>query len=162
MSASRAFTTSPTASIFDQLRTDLAADGTSMKVSLARNADDILPALLITTRHPSTFRESFSTIRTDPQNRIRSSYFPLRKICNSAQEVADVIHRVFQDIKAKKHLSDFQAAHRMRGGVAGALVDAVILQPEIWRHRLRSQELLHPPQEIRRRLSASADAPLQL
>jgi hypothetical protein len=42
-----------------------------------------------------------------------------------------LIHRVFEDIKRKKRLSDFQAAKRMRHGVAGALVDAVILQPKL-------------------------------
>jgi hypothetical protein len=95
------------------------------------DAADILPALLITTRHPSTFRESFSMIRTDPENRDALLLLPLRKMCKSAEEVADVIHRVFEDIKARRRLSDFHAAQQMRRGVAGALVDAVILQPKI-------------------------------
>ena len=43
----------------------------------------------------------------------------------------DVIQRVFEDIKEKKQLSKFRAAKRMRQGMAGALVDAVILQPKI-------------------------------
>lgn len=96
-----------------------------------QSADDILPALLITTRHPSTFRESFSIIRTDPQNRDALLLLPLRKICKSAEEVAEVIHRVFEDIKAKKRLSDFQAAKKLQQGIGGALVDAVILQPKL-------------------------------
>ena len=96
-----------------------------------QDAEYILPALLITTRHPTTFRESFSMIRTDPDNRDALLLLPLRKICKSADEVADVIHRVFQDIKEKKRLSDFRAAKQMRQGVGGALVDAVILQPKI-------------------------------
>ena len=96
-----------------------------------QSADDILPALLITTRHPSTFRESFSIIRTDPQNRDALLLLPLRKICKSAEEVAEVIRRVFEDIKAKKRLSDFQAAKKLQEGIGGALVDAVILQPKL-------------------------------
>jgi hypothetical protein len=96
-----------------------------------QSADDILPAILITTRHPSTFRESFSMIRTHPDNRDALLLLPLRKICKSVEELADVIHRVFEDIKAKRRLSDFQAAQQMRRGVAGALVDAVILQPKL-------------------------------
>lgn len=49
----------------------------------------------------------------------------------SAQDVAVLIQRVFEDIKDKKQLSKFGAAKRMKRGVAGALVDAVILQPKI-------------------------------
>ena len=96
-----------------------------------QDAEHVLPALLVTTRHPSTFRESFSMIRTDPGNRDALLLLPLRKICKSAEEVADLIHRVFEDIKAKKRLSNFQVATRMRSRVAGALVDAVILQPKL-------------------------------
>jgi hypothetical protein len=95
-----------------------------------QDASDILPALLITTRHPSTFRESFSLIRTEPNDRDALLLLPLRKICASAQEVADMIHRVFEHIKNKERLSDFHAAKRMQRGVGGALVDAVILQPK--------------------------------
>lgn len=91
-----------------------------------QDAGDILPALLITTRHPSTFRESFSMLRSDPENRDAILLLPLRKVCTSAAEVTDLIHRVFEDIKDKKQLSDFHAAKRMQRGVAGALVDAVI------------------------------------
>jgi hypothetical protein len=96
-----------------------------------RDASDILPAILITTRHPSTFRESLSLIRSDPRNRDALLLLPLRKVCQTAADVADLIQRVFEDIKSKKRLSDFQAAQRMQRGVAGALVDAVILQPGI-------------------------------
>ena len=42
-----------------------------------------------------------------------------------------LIHRVFEDIKDERRLSEFGAAKRMRRGVAGALVDAVILQPNV-------------------------------
>jgi hypothetical protein len=87
--------------------------------------------ILITTRHPSTFRESFSLIRSEPENRDALLLLPLRRVCTSATEVTDLIHRVFEDIKGKKQLSDFHAAKRMKRGVAGALVDAVILQPKL-------------------------------
>jgi len=96
-----------------------------------QDADNILPAIVITTRHPSTFRESFSMLKTDPENRDALLLLPLRKVCNSSEDVADVIRRVFEDIKGKKRLSEFEAAKEMRRGVAGALVDAVILQPKL-------------------------------
>jgi len=50
---------------------------------------------------------------------------------SSAEDVVGLIQRMFEDIKDKKQLSKFGAAKRMRRGVAGALVDAVILQPKI-------------------------------
>jgi hypothetical protein len=96
-----------------------------------QDATDILPAILITTRHPSTFRESFETNRSRRGNRDALLLIPLRKVCKSAEDVVGLIHRVFEDIKDKKQLSEFRAAKRMRRGVAGALVDAVILQPKI-------------------------------
>src|ERR1035438_3584555 len=49
-----------------------------------QEATEILPALLITTRHPSTFRESFSLIRSKPENRDSLLLLPLRKVCTSA------------------------------------------------------------------------------
>lgn len=96
-----------------------------------QDAKDILPALLITTRHPSTFREAFGQKRSKSETRDALLLIPLRKTCKSAEDVAGLIQRVFEDIKDKKQLSKFQAAKRMRRGVAGALVDAVILQPKI-------------------------------
>jgi hypothetical protein len=94
------------------------------------DAKDIFPAILVTTRHPSTFRESFMP-RSKKESRDALLLIPLRKVCKSADDVADLIHRVFEDIKEKKQLSKFRAAKRMKRGVAGALVDAVILQPKI-------------------------------
>lgn len=95
------------------------------------DASDVLPAILITTRHPSTFRESLSLIRSDPGNRDALLLLPLRDICKSASEVAELVQQVFEDIEGKKRLSEFRAAKRMRRGIAGALVDAVILQPKL-------------------------------
>jgi len=40
-----------------------------------------------------------------------------QKVCNSPEEVADMIHRVFTDIREKKQLSDFSVAKEMHRGV---------------------------------------------
>jgi len=96
-----------------------------------QDATEILPAILITTRHPSTFRESLSLMRADPKDRDALLLVPLRAICQSPEDVVELIRRLFEDIGGKKRLSDFHAAKRMRRGVAGALVDAVILQPKV-------------------------------
>ena len=96
-----------------------------------QDAKDILPAILVTTRHPSTFRESFEPKRSPKESRDALLLIPLRKLCKSAEDVVVLIQRVFEDIKDEKQLSKFRAAKRMRRGVAGALVDAVILQPKV-------------------------------
>jgi len=96
-----------------------------------QDAKDILPAILVSTRHPSTFRESFEIKRSRKEAKDALLLIPLRKVCKSAEDVVELIQRVFEDIKDKKQLSKFRAAKRMRRGVAGALVDAVILQPKV-------------------------------
>ena len=96
-----------------------------------QDTKDILPAILVTTRHPSTFRESFEMKTSKKETRDALLLIPLRKVCKSAEDVVELIRRVFEDIKDKKQLSKFRAAKRMRRGVAGALVDAVILQPKV-------------------------------
>ena len=96
-----------------------------------QDAKDILPAILVTTRHPSTFRESFGISSSIGQNRDALLLVPLRRICKSVEDVVVLIQHVFDDIKERKQLSEFEAAKSMKRGVAGALVDAVILQPKV-------------------------------
>lgn len=96
-----------------------------------KDAKDILPAILLTTRHPSTFRESFDTRKSRKESRDALLLIPLRKVCKSSDDVVELIQKAFEDIKSTKRLSEFRAAKRMRRGVAGALVDAVILQPKV-------------------------------
>jgi len=105
--------------------------GPEFEEFLRHGSKDVLPAILVTTRHPSTFRESFEPKRSKRETEDALLLIPLRKVCKSAEDVVDLIQKVFEDIKEKKQLSTFLAAKRMRQGVAGALVDAVILQPKI-------------------------------
>jgi hypothetical protein len=96
------------------------------------DATDILPAILITTRHPSTFHESFSLKRSRNENKDALLLIPLRKACKSPEDVVDMIQHVFEDIKGQKCLSKFDVVSRMHHGVSGALVDSVILQPNFY------------------------------
>lgn len=96
-----------------------------------KDAKDILPAILVTTRHPSTFSESPMARKSKKESRDALLLLPLRKVCKSPDAVIELIQRVFEDIKSKQPLSKFRAGKRMRRGIAGALVDAVILQPKI-------------------------------
>lgn len=92
--------------------------------------EKILPAILITTRHPDEFRKFGKAWR---EERIlhadRMLLIPLREACESAGDVADLIEKIFRDIKDKKALADFEVAEILTKGKNGALVDALILKP---------------------------------
>jgi len=94
-------------------------------------ADDILPAILITTRHPKTIKESYEpkTPRSMPDDALL--LIPLKKICSSPGEVVELIDRIFRDIKEERKLKNFVVAKRLHRGLGAALVDAVILKPSM-------------------------------
>jgi hypothetical protein len=94
-------------------------------------AEDILPAILITTRHPRTFREVFrpgTGLETPPDALL---LIPLRKTCKTPDDVVALIDRLFRDVVAQKPLSDFAVAKEMRRGTGTAIVDALVVQPKV-------------------------------
>ena len=94
------------------------------------NAEEILPAILITNRHPSRFRESYGRDGNGKtENDLKLILIPLKKFCDSTSEVITLVEKLFNDIKEKKDLDDFRVAKEMRKGFGRALADAVILEP---------------------------------
>jgi len=93
-------------------------------------AEDLLPALLITTRHPKTFRESFAGEKAAPVPKDALLLVPLKKICSNASQVVDLVDRVFKT-GGDRHLYSyfpkchFAAGHmlRARAGSRFALDD---------------------------------------
>ena len=72
-----------------------------------READGVLPAILITTKHPQKFREhGWSRQQAD-----KLLLIPLRQVCK------------------RPALPDFEIAEEMRAGRRGAVLDALILKP---------------------------------
>lgn len=95
-----------------------------------QSGDEILPAVLITTRNPYQFRESYGRRREEgPYPPDRMLLIPLRKACKSSTDVAFLIEKIFRDIREKKSLADFEVGKELSKGKADALVDALILQP---------------------------------
>jgi hypothetical protein len=94
-------------------------------------AEEILPAILITTRHPRTFREVFGpgAAFTAPADALL--LIPLRKTCKTPDEVVALSDRLFRDVAAKKALSNYTAAKEIRRGVGTAIVDALVVQPKV-------------------------------
>jgi hypothetical protein len=91
-----------------------------------QDAENLLPAILITTKHPHDFREHSWN---HDELRDRLLIIPLRDICNSPDDVVPLIDQIFRDIKEKQKLSQFEIAEEGRAGRGKALVDALILKP---------------------------------
>lgn len=97
-------------------------------------ADELLPAILVTTQHPSYFQK-FSP---EPRQRVAGLWsnevvllIPLRKCCSTTDQVVELIEKLFRDIKEKKPLADFRVVQELRAGEKKSLLDALILEPSI-------------------------------
>jgi hypothetical protein len=90
----------------------------------------VLPALLITTTHPRYFIEGNDQM---PAKEARDSmvFLKIRDICKTPSEVVDLLEKLFADIKQRKKIKGFSIARELRAGEHGALVDALILEPNI-------------------------------
>ena len=88
----------------------------------------ILPALLITTVHPKYFVDANnSPVDTEITDRI--IFLKIRELCKTPQDVVTLIEKIFSDIKLFKKIKDFNIVKELRTNEHGALVDALILQP---------------------------------
>jgi len=103
-----------------------------------QNTDDLLPAILITNKHPNYFKESNiehrykdNGIYTFLDEEIKMILLPFKKVCKSENDVIKVIQSVFKDIKNGEILDNFSVAKKLKRGVGKALVDSVILQPNV-------------------------------
>ena len=97
------------------------------------NAEELLPAILITNRHPQKFRESFNDRQSPPvENDLKFILIPIKKFCETTNDVVVLIEKIFKDIKAKKDLDDFQVAQEKKKGLGRTLADSLILEPNFY------------------------------
>lgn len=103
-----------------------------------QNPGMVLPALLITTVHPQYFIDSHDTgpfeeppKNQEPIEKIKDSliFLKIRDICKSPNDVIVLLEKIFHDIKQKHAIKDFTIAQEQRKGEHGAIVDALILEP---------------------------------
>lgn len=97
-------------------------------------ADDLLPAILITTSHPREFQklnESEAVCRKIPINTEldRLLLIPVRDFCKSPTDVIQLIEKIFRDIREQKRLSEFSVRSVMYRDRQKTQTDALILQP---------------------------------
>lgn len=92
-------------------------------------SDDLLPALLITNAHPVYFRDN-NHKRKDNTD-LKLILIPFKRICKSTTEVITIIEKVFKDIEAQMDLNDFKIAKELKKGIGRAIVDSIILEPNV-------------------------------
>lgn len=96
------------------------------------DAKDLLPAILITTRHPATFKGSHEPqARRTPLISDALLLIPLKRVCKTSQDVADLIEQIFSDIRAREPLTSFRVVKEMSSGRGSAFVDALVLEPNV-------------------------------
>ena len=66
-------------------------------------AEEILPAILITTRNPHQFREKRTSEGLNDADQNRMLLIPLRKACESTTDVAKLIDKVFRVFERKRN-----------------------------------------------------------
>jgi hypothetical protein len=100
--------------------------------------EDILPAVLITNAHPSYFMEhnhgysrNSGLYRESIDGELKLILIPLKKFCSNTTEVVSLIEKLFADIEAGKDPSEFKIAKETQKGIGSAIVDALILEPNI-------------------------------
>jgi hypothetical protein len=89
--------------------------------------EEILPAVLITTIHPGHFKSAGHGSAVSGEDKLL--LIPLRRACKDTKDVVSLIEKLFKDVKEKRGLPEFSIAKELKKGQGGALVDAIILQP---------------------------------
>lgn len=108
--------------------------------------DEVLPALMIATTHPSRFLMTFPNYRPTIGSKGAADdkliILSLRGLCKSASDVTSLVERVFRDIAAGKALVDFEVAKEIIRNDAKNVSDAFILKPSLWGVGVDLRELL--------------------
>lgn len=100
------------------------------------DGDSILPAILVTNKHPQYFREDMAEYRTKNEvykekedKELKLIIIPLKNFCRDALDVSNIIQNLFKDIVSQKDLSDFSICKEIQADKRSSFYDAVILQP---------------------------------
>jgi hypothetical protein len=100
------------------------------------NGDDVeknnlLPAILITNRHPIVFKKrgEATSFDTAVEPDLKIILFPLKKYCSSTTQVVDLIQKIFVKIKNEETLENFAIVEEKSQGTAGAVASSLIIEP---------------------------------
>ncbi len=97
------------------------------------DAEELLPAILLTNRHPARFKESYKEDRTlMVENDLKIILIPLKKFCKDTTDVAKLIDKIFRDIRDQKNLENFAVEREMKKGFGRAVADGIVLKPNFY------------------------------
>ncbi len=95
------------------------------------NDEKLLPAILVTNRHPSEFRRRTMDGKNDTETNLKLVLFPLREHCKNTTEVIELIQKIFAKIKNEENLDDFAITKEKKRGIGRAIVNSILLEPNI-------------------------------
>lgn len=100
------------------------------------DGEEILPALLITNKHPGYFRNhefgerwGRGLLNESQDVDIKLILVPFRRFCRTSTEAVGLIQSIFDDIKSQKDLFKFSIAKEIKKEPGRAIVDAMVLEP---------------------------------
>jgi hypothetical protein len=93
--------------------------------------NELLPAILITNRHPAEFKRRAKSAGADTgvEPHLKMILFPLRKYCSTTSDVVDLVQKIFIRIKQGKDLDDFGIVKQKNKGEQGAAASSLIIEP---------------------------------
>ena len=94
-----------------------------------QEAEELLPAVLITTIHPRRFLDEQDPFWSTATRSDHLLLLPLRSHCKTADEVGSFIRKVFADMKDHKELQSFEVVREMKPSKGKAVLDGLILKP---------------------------------
>lgn len=95
------------------------------------SSDEILPAILVTTLHPSYFQKVGGKRGLTNKFEDNLLLIPLKGLCKTSSDVVELIAKLFIDIKEKKKLADFSVRAKIEKQKSGwrSITNALILEP---------------------------------
>jgi hypothetical protein len=93
------------------------------------NNEQLLPAILVTNRHPAEFRRRALRENDEVENDLKMILFPLKKHCKNTTDVVTLIQQIFSSITLGKDLNNFGITKIKKKGIGGALANSILLEP---------------------------------
>lgn len=91
--------------------------------------NDLLPAILVTNRHPAAFRDRNLNQQSEVESDLKMILFPLKKHCKETGDVISLIQRIFNKINNGEDLDNFEVTQENKKGLGKAVIDSIILEP---------------------------------
>ncbi len=92
-------------------------------------AEELLPAVLITSIHPRRFTDEQDPFWSTASRSDHLLLLPLRTHCKSADDVGSFIRRLFADIRDHQEIKNFEVVCEMKPNKGKAILEGLILKP---------------------------------